>query len=98
NTHVLPRLVHGIEEVGHAAVVAELDALLLLLIDELNDQALVQVGLDLQPLSAQLRVIRLVAEDLGIGGERDGRPRAPRRLAGLDGPERLAAAEPLAVR
>ena len=52
---VASRLVHGVEEVGDAAVVAELDAGLVLLVDELDDQPLVEVGLDLEPLGDQLR-------------------------------------------
>ena len=39
----------------------------------------------------------MILEDLGVGRERDGRARAPRRLALLDRPERLAAAVSLDV-
>ncbi len=47
--------VDGVEEVGHPAVVAELDARLVLLVDELDDQPLVEVGLDLEPLGDERR-------------------------------------------
>ena len=49
--------VDGVEEVGHAAVVAELDVRLVLLVDELDHQPLVEVGLDLEPLGDQGRVV-----------------------------------------
>ena len=53
----LPPGVDGVEEIGHAAVVAELDGGLVLLVDELDDQSLVEVGLDLEPLGDELRVV-----------------------------------------
>ena len=49
--------VDRVEEVGDAAVVAELDARLVLLVDELDDQPLVEVGLDLEPLGDQRGVV-----------------------------------------
>ena len=84
--------VDGVEEIGHAAVVAELHARVVLLVDELDDQSLVEVGLDLEPLGDQHRVVVERLEDLRVGREGDGRARASRRLALLDRPERLAAA------
>ena len=49
--------VDRVEEVGDAAVVAELDVRLVLLVDELDHQALVEVGLDLEPLGDQRGVV-----------------------------------------
>ena len=57
---------------------------LCLLVDELDDQPLVEVGLDVEPLGDQLGVVAGVAEDFGVGGEGDGRAGPSRRLARLD--------------
>ena len=57
-TRVSPRWrVDRVEEVGHPAVVAELDVRLVLLVDELDDQPLVEVGLHLEPLGDQRGVV-----------------------------------------
>ena len=68
---VVALVIDGVEEVGHAAVVAELDVRLVLLVDELDDQPLVEVGLDLEPLGDQRGVVVEVLEDVGVGRERD---------------------------
>ena len=93
---VVALAVDRVEKVDHAAVVPELDARLVLLIDELDDQALVEIALDLEPLGDQDGIVRVIAEDLGIGRERDRRARAARRLTLFDRPDRLAAAISLA--
>ncbi len=95
---VVPLLSDRVQEVGHAAVVAELDVRLVLLIDELDDQSLVEVGLYLEPLGDQGRVVAQVLEEIGVGRECDARPVPPYGLAALHGALRFAPPVALNVR
>ncbi len=94
---VVPRPVDGVEEIGHATVVAELGRGLPLLVDELDHQPFIQVSFHVQAFGDQRGVEGLVAEDLGVGRKGDGGAGAPGGLAGLDAPERLAPAVVLGV-